>query len=423
MTDNSIPQDLNEWFIEPILEIPLGTPETNESFRILLHNRLSTDLDKSLNVIKQNIDFLLDLNTKNQLMDFLYSLCPPNDHHYVTWFKRLLGRTCGQIVDIYQDEDILKINDITAEYWAGHFQEYSIKIYQNRGSLQRLREEAKYILEEITGIEPIISYIDSGLGGENHISFRVQSEINEEVLIYLHFIQPRKRKILKNNIYVIFWSRNAQNLWNDVSLATITMICDFLNKILSIPELEVINVNISNYKTHTNLPEQIVEAIDLVGSIKTPLKHDRIIERAIKFNEDTYNTIIREINTNYIHYCFTGMYILIRKLLENLVLDSLKKFYGTDDIMKYFNPDKGKFLGFNKLRENFQEMIGDSNFIQRVNTIDQKVMDWLLLFKETGDIHAHSTFSVPHQSLIEENKESLNRLIKILTEIKNNLSR
>lgn len=112
------------------------------------------------------------------------------------------------------------------------------------------------------------------------------------------------------------------------------------------------------------------------------------------------------------------MYVLIRKLLENLVLDSLRLFYGTSGSDKYYNSNEGKFLGFNRLRKNFQSMINETDFIQKVHTVDQKIIDWLLIFKESGDIHAHSVFSIGHQNLIEENKGILNNLLKILEQIK-----
>ncbi|KKN06932.1 hypothetical protein LCGC14_1072330 [marine sediment metagenome] len=416
---NSIPQQFHDWFIKPILEIPLDNPNKNEIFRNLMNKRLSVDLNKSLELIKQNLDYLLTLKSKKQLLEYLYNVCPPKDHHYITWFKRLLGMTCNQIILMYQDEDLAKLNDVVIEFWVGHFELYSIKIYQNRGSLQRLREETNYILEELTGFESIRSFIEGGLGAENHVVFNNEAEFNGEVWMSISFIQLRKKILSRNNIYILFWSRNNKiQLWKDLSLKTIEMICDFLNKFLSLPNIEVVNVNVSDYKVKKNLPEQIIETIDMIGRIKTPLKFDRIIERSIKFNEDVYNAIIREINTSYLHYCFTGMYILIRKLLENLVLDSLRLFYSTSGVDKYYNSHENKFLGFNRLRKNFQAMINESDFIQKVHTIDQKIIDWLLLFKESGDIHAHSLFSIGHQNLIEENIGILNELLKILDQIK-----
>jgi len=326
---------------------------------------------------------------------------------------------CSQIILKYQDEWGAKLNDVVVEFWVGHFELYSIKLYQNRGSLQRLREETRYILEELTGLETIMSISDGGLGAENHLIFRNEAVFNDEVWISISFIQLRKRIISRNNIYIMFWSRNNKiQLWKDVSLKTIEMISDFLNKFLSFPDIEIVNVNVSDYKQEMRLPEQIIETIDMIGKIKTPLKFDRIVERNVKFSEDLYNAIIREINTTYLHYCFTAMYILIRKLLENLVLDSLRLFYGSSGSEKYFNSNKGKSLGFSSLRKNFQTMINETDFIQMVNTIDQKIIDWLLIFKESGDIHAHSTFSIGHQNLIEENKGILNNLLKFLEQIK-----
>ncbi len=417
LNTNSIPQQFHDWFIKPILEIPLDNPEKNKIFRNLMNKRLNVDLDKSLKLIKQNLDYLLVPKTKKQLLEYLYNVCPPKDHHYITWFKRLLGMTCNQIILIYQDDDLAKINDVVVEFWAGHFEQYSIKIYQNRGSLQRLREETNYILEELSGFESFRSIIEGGLGAENHVAFKNEADFNEEVWISISFIQLKKKIVTRNSIYILFWSRNNKlQLWKDVSLKTIEMICDFLNKFLSLPNIEVANVNVSDYKVKKSLPEQIIETIDMIGRIKTPLKFDRIIERSIKFSEDTYNAIIREINTSYLHYCFSGMYILIRKLLENLVLDSLRLFYGTNRVEKYYN--EGRFLGFNQLRLNFQTMIKETDFIQKAHTVDQKIIDWLLIFKESGDIHAHSVFSIGHQNLIEENKGILNNLIIFLEQIK-----
>ena len=422
LISNSIPQQFHDWFIKPILEIQLDNPDKNEIFRNLMNKRLSVDLHKSLEIIKQNLDYLLTPKTKKQLLEYLYNACPSNDHHYITWFKRLLGMTCNQIILIYQDKDLAKLNDVVIEFWVGHFELYSIKIYQNRGSLQRLRDETNYILEELTGFESIRSVTEGGLGAENHLSFKNEADFNEEVWISIALIQLRRRIISRNNIYISFWSRNSKiQLWNDVSLKTIEMICDFLNKFLSLPNIEVVNVNVSDYKVKSDLPKQIIETIDMIGKIKTPLKFDRIIERNIKFSEDAYNTIIRETNTTYLHYCFTGMYILIRKLLENLILDSLRLFYGTSGSEKYYNSVGGKFHGFSRLRINFQTMINETVFIQKVHTIDQKVIDWLLIFKESGDIHAHSVFSIGHQNLIEENKDILNELLKILEQIKTKL--
>ncbi|KKN18545.1 hypothetical protein LCGC14_0954700 [marine sediment metagenome] len=110
LNTNSVPKRVHDWFIKPILEIPLDNPDKNELFRNLMSKRLSVDLDKSLDIIKQNLEYLLTPKSKKQLLEYLYNVCPPKDHHYITWFKRLLGMTCNQIILMYPDEDLAKIN-------------------------------------------------------------------------------------------------------------------------------------------------------------------------------------------------------------------------------------------------------------------------------------------------------------------------
>lgn len=404
-----------EWFVDPIISITLDDPSNNDLFRELLNTRLSTGLDRSLRIIEANIENLLDPKSKFELLTYIYNQCPPKDHHYVNWFKHLLGLVCSQIILAYQHDIILKINDVVAEYWAGHFKSYSVKLYQKKGSLLELRDKSMYIVEELTGITPVGSIYD-GLGSEHHNVYEVRSLFNEEVRIYIYFMQFKKKKLPINNIYICFGV--TIKLWEDVRLKTIEMICDFLKKFLALPNIEIVNLNIYDYKRETSIPDTIIEAIEGVEKIKTPLKFERIIGSAFYFEEFEYRDIVREINTCYRHYCFTAMYILVRKLLENMLVDILRGFYSQTEIEKFFNTGKGHFLGYGYLIDNFQSLTNDPDFIQKADTIPQKVIDWLKLFKETGDSSAHSLFSLPHQEIIENNQDKLINLINILQRIK-----
>ena len=115
------------------------------------------------------------------------------------------------------------------------------------------------------------------------------------------------------------------------------------------------------------------------------------------------------------------MYVLIRKLLENLVLDCLRKNYTEQHLDKFFDENIRQFLPFEYLKKNLNEMKEDSIFRQKVGTFDQKFIDILDIFKDSGNIHGHSLFSINHQIIVEENKDALNILIKRLVEIKDKL--
>ncbi|GAI19350.1 unnamed protein product [marine sediment metagenome] len=83
------------------------------------------------------------------------------------------------------------------------------------------------------------------------------------------------------------------------------------------------------------------------------LKFEDIIDSNIQFSESRYQDVVNEINGTYQHGYFTSMYILLRKLFENLIIDCLRNYYTHEHIDKYFNTNKRKFHGFDILRKNF----------------------------------------------------------------------
>jgi len=70
------------------------------------------------------------------------------------------------------------------------------------------------------------------------------------------------------------------------------------------------------------------------------LKYDKIIEET-NISDKTYEEVIKEINGTYIDHHFASMYIMVRKLLENLLYDCLKKYYDTQDNIMMVAISKG----------------------------------------------------------------------------------
>jgi len=56
-----------------------------------------------------------------------------------------------------------------------------------------------------------------------------------------------------------------------------------------------------------------------------------------------------------------------------------------------------------------------------VGSVDQKIIDLLGEFKDTGNVNAHSLFNFPHQSFVEEKKEEIDLLLSRLRSILENL--
>ncbi|MFX1340441.1 MAG: hypothetical protein ACFFDK_17665 [Promethearchaeota archaeon] len=152
----------------------------------------------------------------------------------------------------------------------------------------------------------------------------------------------------------------------------------------------------------------------------SPLKFDTIIDR-IDLEDNIYHHIINEINGTYKNQFFTSVYILSRKLLENLIYDSLKLYYSIQESSKFFNETTSQHHSFGILYENFKSMIKEKKFIKYVQKIDPQYIYWLKEFKDKGNIHAHSLFGLPHQEFIEERRDKINLLIEMLNQVKKSL--
>jgi len=150
------------------------------------------------------------------------------------------------------------------------------------------------------------------------------------------------------------------------------------------------------------------------------LRYQFIIDPDIAFT-DEYMEIVVDINNAYRKGFYNCVYILVRKLLENLLIECLRKYYTMQKVEKFFNYDKNKFLPFSELRINFNIMINNKDFKASVGQIQQVIIDYLDIFKETGNASAHSFFSINHHHLIEENRDKLIILLIQLVKIYNKL--
>ena len=146
------------------------------------------------------------------------------------------------------------------------------------------------------------------------------------------------------------------------------------------------------------------------------LKFQDLIAPKIPLEND-YKEIANEINKAYKRGFFDCVYILVRKLLENLLIDCLREYYTISNIDKFFNQNRRKFLPLSKLRLKFNEMINETKFIASVGEVQQNIIDYLGVFKETGDSSAHSFFSINHQYIIELNREKLSIILDQLVKV------
>jgi len=78
--------------------------------------------------------------------------------------------------------------------------------------------------------------------------------------------------------------------------------------------------------------------------------------------DNFYQNLIKEINLTYNNETYTSTLILCRKLIENLLIDLLRKKFGSDTKEKveiYYNTKDGRFHDFTYLVKNFEERKDD----------------------------------------------------------------
>ena len=221
--------------------------------------------------------------------------------------------------------------------------------------------------------------------------------------------------------------RRAQS-WGDPDYAT--AISDFLREVFDSDEqvgLALIN-EISNQEELSqeakNKLAQILsifgdksaDAMSLFQNISIPMVN-KFIE-VTWLPDDFYKRLIDEINRLYISGFPMSLSILIRKLLENLIIDILRKKYGTEGLSLYYDTYRGRFQDFSVLLRNLDSNKEEFNYVtQNLDSSIQKINQ----FRETGNSGAHSIDVNLTINQISKDKDDINYLVQFLLRILQNI--
>jgi len=418
-----IPQEIHDLFIKTILDIDPSDSIRNQKLKSLIEDVKKSKIQYYFKNLQKYYQLFLDQEFKEKILDFLFNSCPPKNHFYPVSFRKFIGEVSQEIIQkkLASNKEILNIlNDISLEYWVAKFDYYTIKLYHRNESITNLVNGIRDILERIVGFRKDMKIEPSGLGFDFHYLVELKADVND-LQISFNIIQDKAYQIPHNVVYICFWTYTSEvKLWDDIKHSTIDKVRKILEKFILNPNIQIVKIDTKAQST-TSLPKDLVESISLTSIKKVKLKHELIIDLDVQFQNTLYIEVVEEINGTYKHGFFTSLYVLVRKLLENLLIDCLRKYYTKQLSDKFFDTNKKKFHGFGLLRENFNSMIQEAGFISQVGTFEQKFIDLLKEFKDKGDIDAHSLFNLPHQDFIEERKDKLNLLIKRLIYIKENL--
>lgn len=125
-----------------------------------------------------------------------------------------------------------------------------------------------------------------------------------------------------------------------------------------------------------------------------------------------YPQLIADINSTYRLGVNDAALVLSRKLIENLLIDILRKKYGTDRLDLYFDTSTKQFENFNTLKENFEENISDFEYYS--DTPDSELISLIDEFRHTANRGAHSIELNLTESEMEDYSDKLEMIAQVL---------
>ncbi|WP_159901910.1 hypothetical protein [Salinirussus salinus] len=137
------------------------------------------------------------------------------------------------------------------------------------------------------------------------------------------------------------------------------------------------------------------------------VRHGSFIE-VTEVDEEFYETLIRDINKCYRIGVDDATFVLTRKLLENLVIDLLRRQYGDskDGVGLYYNIENGQFKKFSDLLQNLEDNMAD--FAHFSNRMDEELVNKMDEFRDSANSDAHSIE-------IDRNEEEMEQFSQIAT--------
>lgn len=132
-----------------------------------------------------------------------------------------------------------------------------------------------------------------------------------------------------------------------------------------------------------------------------------------------YPELVDEINTCYRFGIYDGVFVLTRKLLENLLIDILRTKYGTSHIDLYYNTNEKRHRNFSTLVSNFDENLNDFEHIS--SALDSDFIIELNDFRKTANQEAHAIDVGLSEQDIQDYQETAERCVKVLIRVKENI--
>lgn len=159
-----------------------------------------------------------------------------------------------------------------------------------------------------------------------------------------------------------------------------------------------------------------------IESIRIRTKQRVRVTKIVKYetNNKFLKAHIDEINKTYSCGCYTACFVIMRKVLENLIVDILRKKYPGNKKeyrKKYYDFNRGRNHDFNILLKNLRNSSKDfgteRKLVERICQLADK-------FKETANEMTHSLYHIATKKEIEE--KNFQYILDLIKELENKMA-
>lgn len=161
-------------------------------------------------------------------------------------------------------------------------------------------------------------------------------------------------------------------------------------------------------------PEEAANFFPIIGASTTPTKIS-LIQTPSNLPNEFFRKLIHEINVAYSYQLYTSTYVCLRKLFENLVIELLRKKFGTTQVDLYYWTEKGRFHDSSVLIENLENHVED--FRQYTSSFNQDFFMFLKNFRERANSAAHSIDVLLSPNSIDKIKDMINQCLALLCSV------
>lgn len=264
------------------------------------------------------------------------------------------------------------------------FLQYLIRFIEEKD--KKTQEEEK-IISLLKDSRCVIEHSVPNYPNEPHWSNAIL--LRNSYLQQLEFYKGYKSKSVKLGATIYFLIPNNPKIYKKTQIKLIE-ICNHImppdtgfkiNKVETKPFFPETNKESFN-KTHFR------ELIKYINSNEFEISSENKYLDIKNFPDEFYEELASLINKCYLLGIYESVQIFSRKLLENLLVDILRKKFNMKNIDLFFNINSGRFHGFSTLLDNFKDNLDE--FKPYSGALNHDFLEKIRKFKLSGDSSAHT---------------------------------